>query len=73
MIPISLGLDIELKSGIKYVISRNYAKMKIDSDEGVPTEETLTLHNVAMLINSAFNEHQNHCYYTATLTELSLW
>ena len=67
MIPISLGLDIGLKSGIKYVISRNYAKMKIDSDEGVPTEETLTLHNVAMLINSAFNEQQKHCCYTATL------
>ena len=73
MIPISLGLDIGLKSGIKYVISRNYAKMKIDSDEELPTEETLTLYNVAMLINSAFNEHQNHCCYTATLTELSLW
>ena len=43
MMPISLGLGTGLKSGIKYVIFRNYAKMKIDSDEELPTEETLTL------------------------------
>ena len=37
--------------------------MKIDSNDFLPLEKTLTLHNVIILIQSAFNKNQNHDYY----------
>ena len=45
-----------LKSGITYVISHNYAKIKIDSSDFLPLEETLTLHNVIIIIKPVFNK-----------------
>ena len=36
----------------------NYAKIKIDSDDDLPIENTLTLHNVVILIQSVFNKNQ---------------
>ena len=55
---------ISLAGGITYVFSYNYAKTKIDSDDDLPLEKTLTLHNVVILIKSVFNKDQNHyCYY----------
>ena len=48
-----------IKSGISYIVSRNYAKIKIDSDDDFPLEKTLTLHNAVILIKSVFNQNQN--------------
>ena len=31
-------------------VSHSYAKIKIDSDDHLPLEGTLTLHNIVMLI-----------------------
>ena len=43
-------------------ISHNYAKIEISSDDDLPLEETLTLCNVIILINSVLNEIQKHCH-----------
>ena len=40
-----------LKSGVTYVFSHNYARIKNDSYDSLPIEKTLTLHNVMKLIN----------------------
>ena len=41
---------IGVKSAITYVISHNYAKIKVDSYKSLPLEKTLTFHNIIMLI-----------------------
>ena len=41
---------VRLKGGITYVFPYNYGKKKIDSDDDLPLEETLTLYNVNLLI-----------------------
>ena len=46
---------IGVKSGIVYVFSHNYAKIKVDSYDSLPLEKTLTLHKVIILIQSVFN------------------
>ena len=53
----------ELKSGIKYVNSFNYAKIKIDSDDDLPLEKALTLHNDVMIIMPVFNKSNNQYDY----------
>ena len=52
-----------LKCDITYVFSRNYAKVKIDSDDGLPLEKILSLHNVIIHIKSVLNKNKNHYYY----------
>ena len=42
---------IGLKSGITYLNSFNYAKIKNDSDDDLPPEKTLTMHNVYILFS----------------------
>ena len=39
-------------SGVAYVISRNFAWIKVDSYDSLPLEETLTFHKVIILIKS---------------------
>ena len=51
------------KSGITYVNSHNYARIKVDSYDSLPQEKSLTLHNVVILIKSVFNKNQNPYYY----------
>ena len=51
-----------LKSSITYVFPHNYVKIKIDSDNDSPLEETLTLH-VIILIKPILNKNPNHYYY----------
>ena len=46
---------IGIKSGITYVISHNYAKIKV--------EKTMTFHNVLVLVNSVFNKDKNNYYF----------
>ena len=55
MMPFMIGLDI-LKSSIICVFSYNYAKIKIDLDDGLPLEETLNLHNVIILAKEVFDK-----------------
>ena len=47
------------KGSITYVISHNYARIKVDSYDFLPLEKPLTLHNVIILIESVFNKNQN--------------
>ena len=53
---------ISQKSCITYVISHNYAKIKVDSYDSLPLGKTTTLHNIIILINSVFNRNQNNYY-----------
>ena len=53
--------------GITYVISHNYARIKIDSYDPLPLEKTLSLHNVIILIKSIFYKDQNRYYYNMLL------
>ena len=53
---------IGVTSCIAYVFPNNYARIKVDSYDSLPLEETLTLHNVIILIKSLFNKDQNHYY-----------
>ena len=58
-------------SGITYVFSYNYETIKIDSDDELPLEKTLTLHNVIIFIKSVFNKDQNYYYYNTFLGKCS--
>ena len=40
------------KSGITYVFSHNYSKIKVDSYDSLPLEKPLAFHNVIMHIKS---------------------
>ena len=48
---------ISQKSGITYVFSHNYARIKIYSYSSLPLEKRLTLHNVIILIKSFFDKN----------------
>ena len=54
---------ISQKSGITYISFHNYARIKIDSYNVLPLEETLPLHKVVILIKSVCNKNQNLYYY----------
>ena len=54
---------ISQKSCISYVLSHNFARIKINSFHYFPWEKTLTLHNAIIHIQSVFNKDQNHYYY----------
>ena len=54
---------INQKTGITYVISHNYAKVKADSFDSLPLEKTLTFNNVKILIELVFNKDKNSYYY----------
>ena len=43
---------IEVKSGITYVVSKNYAKIKVDSYDSLPLERIFSFDNVIVLIKS---------------------
>ena len=58
---------IGVKSGITYVISHNYAKIKADSLDSLPLEEASTLHDVIILIKSVFNKYKNNYYLNVFL------
>ena len=49
MMPFSIRYLIRLKRDITYHNSHSYAKIKIDSDDNLPLEKTLTIHNVVIL------------------------
>ena len=58
---------VGLKSGITYVISYNFAKIKFDLYHYLPSEKTLTLHNVIILFRPVFKKDVNKYYYNIFL------
>ena len=60
---------ISLKSGITYIFSHYFTKIKIDSYDYLPLEKTLTLNNVIILIKSVLDK--NHYYYKIFLEKCS--
>ena len=52
-----------VKSGITYVFPLNYAKIKVDSYDSLPLEETLILHKIIIHMKSVLNKDlSHHCY-----------
>ena len=47
---------IRIKSGIKFVVCHNYAKIEVDSCDSLLLENTLILHSVIILFKSVFNK-----------------
>ena len=62
---------VSIKSGITYIISHYFAKIKVDSYESLPIEKTLTLHNVIIHIKSVLNKDKNYYYYNIFLEKCS--
>ena len=58
---------ISQKSGITYVYSHNFARIKFNSYDYLPLERTLTLYYVVIFIKSIFNKNQNHYHYNIFL------
>ena len=58
---------IGVKSGIRYVFSHYYEKIKVNSYDSLPIEKKTTLHNVIMHIKWVLNKDQNHCYFNIFL------
>ena len=46
---------VSVKSGITYVISYNYAKIKVDLYNSLPLEKTIIFHNVIILIKGTLS------------------
>ena len=46
-------------------------KIKINSQNFLPVEKMLTLHNVITIIKLVFNKGQNHYYYNTFLEKYS--
>ena len=53
---------ISQKSGITYIFSHYFAKIKVDSYDSLPIEKRLTLHNVIIHIKSVLNKDKNQYY-----------
>ena len=47
---------INLTSGITYIFSHYFAKIKVDSYDSLPIEKILSLHNVLIRIKSVLNK-----------------
>ena len=62
---------ISQKSGITYIFSLYFAKIKVDSYNSLPIEKRLTLHNVIIYIKSVLNKHRNRYYYKFFLEKCS--
>ena len=61
---------ISPKSGIAYIFSHYFAKIKADS-YSLPIEKTLTLHNVIILVESVLNKDKSHYYWKIFLEKCS--
>ena len=62
---------MSLKSGIAYVFSQYYVKIKVDSYDSLPIRKRLTLHIVIILIKSVLNKDKNHYYCKINLENYS--
>ena len=53
---------VGVKSGITYVISYNYAKIKVDSNDFFTSRKTMTFHDFIILIMSVLRKIKNNYY-----------
>ena len=51
---------ISLKSGIAYIFSHDFGKIKVDSYDSLCIEKILTFHNVIILFKSVLSRNKNH-------------
>ena len=51
---------INLKSGITYICSHYFTKIKVDFYDSLPLEKLLTLHNVITLIKSVLDKEKSY-------------
>ena len=62
---------VSQKSGITYVSSHNYAKIKVDSYDFLHLGKTLTFRNVIIPIKSLLDKDKNHYCYNKPLEKRS--
>ena len=62
---------ITLKSGITYIFSHYFAKIKVDFYHSLPIEKRLTLENIIIHIKSVANKDKNHYHYKMFLGKCS--
>ena len=55
------------KINIKYSVSHNFARIRIDSYNSLPIEKTLKFHNIIILIKSVVNKNIYNYYYNIFL------
>ena len=58
---------ISEKSGITDGINYNFARIRIDSDNFLPTQKMLAFHNVIILIKSVINKNKYNYHHNALL------
>ena len=46
-------------------------KIKIDSDDDLPLEKTLTMYHAVFLVKSVFNKNKNYYCYNVSLDQLA--
>ena len=63
---------IESKNGTAYVISHNYAKIKVDSYDSLPLDKKLILHNIIINMMSVLDTEQNHNNYNIFLEKVHI-
>ena len=66
-----IGYLLCLKSGITYIFSHSFAKIKVDFYDSLPRKKGLTLRNFIMHIKSVLNKDKNHHYYKIFLEKYS--
>ena len=62
---------VSKESGIAYIISHSFERIRIDSYNFLPVEKTLTFHNVIILIKSVLNKKKINHYYNIVLEKVS--
>ena len=62
---------INVKSGITYIISYNYAAIKVDTYDSFPLEKTMTLRNVITLVRLVWNKNKSNYYHNIYLEKAS--
>ena len=74
MMPFPIELDIlqNQKNGTAYVISHNYAKIKVDSYDSLPLDKKLILHNIIINMMSVLDTEQNHNNYNIFLEKVHI-
>ena len=68
LIEFLIALNILLvKKMVTDSINHNFARIRIDSYNSLPTEKILTFHNAITLIKSVVNKNENNYYYNIFL------
>ena len=61
---------ISVKSSFTHIISRYFEKIKVDWNNSLPLQKTITFHNVIILIKSTFNKDKSS-YFCNIFLELA--